>query len=194
MNDFSPIIQYVSRYIQLTPEEEEKFTSLLRITKVKKRQFIVQPEFVCKYKSYVVKGSLRGYLIGNNGEEYTIFLAIEDWWAGDFNSFMNQTPATIVVEAMEDCELIQLDYNAVQQLYETVPKFERFFRIIYQKSLIHTQQRVLSNLSKTAEERYTEFINKYPTIANRVPQYVLASYLGLSTEFLSKIRKRISKK
>ena len=110
MNDFSPIIQYVSRYIQLTPEEEEKFTSLLRITKVKKRQFIVQPEFVCKYKSYVVKGSLRGYLIGNNGEEYTIFLAIEDWWAGDFNSFMNQTPATIVRNIVYSSPLLPIKY------------------------------------------------------------------------------------
>lgn len=195
MNEFLPIIQYVSRHIQLTDEEQQHFVSLLRITKVKKKQFIVQPEFTCKHRSYVIKGSMRAYLVGNEAQEHTIAFAIDDWWISDYTSYINQIPATLFVEALEETTLIQIDYNAEQLLMETNPKFERFFRIITQRSFSFLQQRILSNLSKTAEERYEEFLSKYPSIANRVPQYALASYLGMSTEYLSKLRsKRVSKK
>jgi CRP-like cAMP-binding protein len=194
MDDFSKITNYVARHIQLTDAEKEYFVSLLRITKVKKKQAIAQPEFTCKYRSYIVKGAMRAYLIDNKGQEHTVALAIEDWWISDFNSYINQEPATLFVEALEETTLIQIDYNAEQLLMETVPKFERFFRIITQRSFAFLQKRILSNLSKSAEERYEEFIHKYPSIANRVPQYALASYLGFSTEFLSKIRKKRTQK
>lgn len=195
MDEFSEIKQYVARYIQLTPEEQSYFVSLLKITRVRKKQLIVQPEFVCKYRSYVLSGAMRAYVIDKNAQDHTIAFAIEDWWISDHSSYINQEPATFFVEALEDSVLIQIDYNAEQLLMETVPKFERFFRIITQRSLGFLQKRILSNLSKTAEERYEEFLEKYPAIATRVPQYTLASYLGFSTEFLSRIRnKRVSKK
>ena len=194
MDEFLEIKKYVARHIQLTEEEENYFVSLLRVTKVKKKQFIVQPEFTCKYRSYVVQGAMRAYLIDNKAQTHTIAFAIEDWWIGDYYSYINQVPATLFVEALEDTILIQIDYNTEQLLMETIPKFERFFRIITQRSFAFLQKRMLSNLSKTAEERYNEFMEKYPSIANRVPQYALASYLGFSPEFLSKIRnKRIKK-
>ncbi len=194
MNPFIPVIKYVERHIQLNEEETAFLSSTLRVLKVKKKQLIVQPEFTCKYRTYIVKGALRAYLIDSKGQEHTIAFAIEDWWISDYNSYIFQQPATLFVEALEDAELIQLDYNAEQLLMETHPKFERFFRIITQRSFASLQQRMLSNLSKTAEERYEEFITKYPSIANRVPQYTLASYLGFSTEFLSKIRNKKVKK
>jgi len=194
MDDFSEIKKYVARHIQLLEEEETYFVSLLRITKVKKKQFIVQPEFTCKYRSYVVQGAMRAYLIGNKAQEHTIAFAVEDWWITDYNSYINQEPATLFVEALEDTILIQIDYNAEQLLMQTIPKFERFFRIITQRSFAFLQKRMLSNLSKTAEERYEEFIEKYPSIVNRVPQYTLASYLGFSAEFLSKIRNKRTRK
>lgn len=193
MNEFLPIIQYVSRHIQLTEEEQKHFVSLLRITKVKKKQFIAQPEFTCKHRSYVVKGAMRAYLVSKEAQEHTIAFAVEDWWISDYTSYINQIPATLFVEALEETILIQIDYNAEQLLMEINPKFERFFRIITQRSFSFLQQRILSNLSKTAEERYEEILLKYPTIANRVPQYTLASYLGFSTEFLSRIRNRKQK-
>lgn len=194
MDEFSAIKKYVSRHIQLSENEEAYFVSLLRITRVKKKQFIVQPEFTCKYRSYVVSGAMRAYIIGKKDQEHTIAFAIDDWWISDYNSYINQEPATFFVEALEDSVLIQIDYNAEQLLMETIPKFERFFRIITQRSFGFLQKRLLSNLSKTAEERYEEFLEKYPAIANRIPQYMLASYLGFTTVFLSKIRnKRIKK-
>lgn len=194
MDEFSEIKKYVARHVQLNEKEEAYFVSLLRITKVKKKQCIVQPEFTCKYRSYVVSGAMRAYIIDKNAQEHTIAFAIDDWWISDYNSYINQEPATFFVEALEDTVLIQIDYNAEQLLMETIPKFERFFRIITQRSLGFLQKRLLSNLSKTAGERYEEFLEKYPAIANRVPQYALASYLGFTTVFLSKIRnKRIKK-
>jgi len=190
MNDFSPVIDYVSRYVELTDDEINHFKSFLKITRVKKRQFIVQPGFVCKCKSYVVKGAFRGYLVDNEGKEHTLAFAIEDWWISDYSSLIYQEPATMFVEALEDSILIQIDYEDEQTFLKEIPKLEKFERIITQRSLAFQQKRLLSNFTKTAEERYDEFMLKYSSIANRVPQYALASYLGFSTEYLSKIRNR----
>ena len=195
MEESEVISNYVKRYISLTAEEEHYFLSLLRITRVKKKQCIVQPEFTCKYRSYVYKGAMRAYLTDKNANEHTIAFAIDDWWISDYNSYIFQQPATLFVEALEDSVLIQIDYNAEQLLKETIPKFEKFFRIITERSFAFLQKRMLANLSMTAEERYEDFMQKNPETAMRVPQYALASYLGMSTEYLSKLRnKRALKK
>lgn len=195
MNEFHKIKNYVARHIQLTEEEQEYFLSLLKIRTVKKKQFIVQPDFICKHRSYVYSGTMRAYLLDNKIQEHTIAFAIDDWWISDYNSYIFQQPATLFVEALEDTILIQIDYNAEGLLKETIPKFEKFFRIITERAFAFLQQRMLSNLSKTAEERYEEFMQRYAEIAKRVPQYALASYLGMSTEYLSKLRNnRLAKK
>lgn len=188
MEESEVIRKYVGRHISLTTEEENYFLSLLRITKIKKKQCIVQPEFTCKYRSYVYKGAMRAYLTDKNANEHTIAFAIEDWWISDYNSYIFQQPATLFVEALEDTILIQIDYNAEQLLKETIPQFEKFFRIITERSFAFLQKRMLANLSMTAEERYEDFMQNYPMVALRVPQYALASYLGMSTEYLSKLR------
>lgn len=194
MNEFLPIKNNVSRFIQLTEEEQEYFVSLLRISKIKKRQFIVQPEFICEYRSYIVKGAMRAYLADNESKEHTIALAIEDWWIGDISSYIFQEPATFFVEALEDSELIQLSYNNEQLLLENIPKFERYFRIIAQRGIADMQKRMLSNISKSAEKRYEEFSKSYPQFLQRFPQHIIASYLGITKETLSRIRKSVVKK
>ncbi|MRX38965.1 cyclic nucleotide-binding domain-containing protein [Flavobacterium sp. LC2016-23] len=188
MKDLLPVIDYISRYVDLTDDEKNHLAGFLKITKVKKRQFIVQPGFVCQHKSYVVKGALRGYLVDNEGKEHTLSFAIEDWWISDYSSLIYQEPATLFVEALEDSILIQIAYEDEQRFLAEIPKLEKFERIITQRSLAFQQKRLLSNFTKTAEERYDEFMSKYAAIARRVPQYALASYLGFSTEYLSKIR------
>jgi len=188
MDEFAPIREYVSRYVKLTPEEEDYFVSLLQIKKVKKKQFVVQPDFICQYRSYVVNGAFRTYLLGNDGEEHTIALAIEDWWVGDLGSYIFQEPATLFIEALEDSTLNRLSYKNEQLLLEQIPKFERFFHAILIRGAVAMQKRMLSSLSKTAEERYDEFEKKYPKFVQRFPQYIIASYLGMTTQFLSKIR------
>ena len=188
MKDLLPVIDYISRYVDLTDDEKNHLAGFLKITKVKKRQFIVQPGFVCQHKSYVVKGAFRGYLVDQEGKEHTLSFAIEDWWISDYSSLIYQEPATLFVEALEDSVLIQIAYEDEQRFLAEIPKLEKFERIITQRSLAFQQKRLLSNFTKTAEERYDEFMSKYAAIAKRVPQYALASYLGFSTEYLSKIR------
>lgn len=194
MDSLDVIVAYVEKYVPLTADEKDFFISRLKVTNIKRKQFISQPEFVPRYRNYVIKGAVRAYLRNNEGEEFTIALAIEDWWITDYYSYINQVPGILFVEALEDTIVIQIDYNSEQLLLEKIPKFERFFRIITQRSFAFLQHRMLSNLSKTAEERYDEFAGKYPAIVARIPQYVLASYLGFSTEFLSRIRNRRTKK
>ena len=194
MSDFLPIIKYISKYVELTEEETERLTAFFKIKTVRKRQFIVQPGFVCRHKSYVVKGAFRAYLTDNEGKEHTMAFAIEDWWISDYSSLIYQEPATLFVEALEDSILIQIDYQDEQTFLKEIPKLEKFERIITQRSLAFQQKRLLSNFTKSAEERYDEFMSKYAAIAKRVPQYALASYLGFSTEYLSKIRNRKTSK
>jgi len=195
MDDFSAIVKYVTKNIALTEEEEAYFVSLLTIKKLRKKQFIVQPDFVCNHRTYIVKGALRAYLVDTKGQEHTVAFGIEDWWIADFNSYFFRQPATLFVEALEDSIVIQIEYNAEQELMKNVPKFEKFYRIISQNGYAFLQRRILANISMSAEERYEEFMQRYAAIAARVPQYALASYLGFSTEFLSKIRnKRVKKR
>lgn len=194
MEDYTNILNNIKRYVSLNKEDEKQFAAIVRTTKVKRRQFIVQPNFVCSHQSYVLKGAFRSYFVNDEGLDHTIQFAIEDWFISDFNSYINQEPASLFVEALEDSVVQQIAYNDVEKLCDENPKFERFFRLVAQKSFAFSQRRVLSNLGKSAEERYLEFQALYPSIVQRVPQYALASYLGMSAEFLSKIRKRLASK
>ncbi len=192
MNSFEKILNNIKRYVDLNESDEEQFTAIVRTTRVKKRQFIVQPRFICTYQTYVVQGAFRSYFVSNEGVDHTIQFAIDDWFISDFNSYITQTPASLYVEALEDSIIQQIAYEDVEAICSMNPKFERFFRLVAQKSFAFSQRRILSNLGKNAEERYLEFQSMYPAVVQRVPQYALASYLGMSPEFLSKIRKRLA--
>lgn len=194
LNNYENILNNIKRYVALSEQDETDFTSIIRTTRVKKKQFIVQPNFVCSHQTYVLEGAFRSYFITNKGIEHTIQFAVEDWFISDFNSYINQTLASLYVEALEDSIVQQIAFNDVENICHNNPKFERFFRLVAQKSFAYSQRRVLSNLGKTAEERFTEFQDLYPSIIQRVPQYALASYLGMSAEFLSKIKKRLIQK
>ena len=189
------IAAYIDKFVKLTEEEKELFSSCFKEVKIKKRQFIVQPNFIAKHRQYVLKGAFRAYVVADEGQEHTITFAIDDWWITDYNSYIFQQPATMFVVALEDSIILQLDYEKEQELKLQNHKFETFFRIVAERGLASQQRRIISNLTQTAEERYENFLNKYPQIVQRVPQYALASYLGMTTEFLSRIRnKRVSKK
>jgi CRP-like cAMP-binding protein len=189
------IVEYIEKFVTLTKEETLLFSSCFKEVKIKKRQFIVQPNFVAKHRSYVLKGAFRAYVVADEGQDHTITFAIDDWWITDYNSYIFQQPATMFVVALEDSIILQIDYEKEQELKLQHHKFETFFRIVAERGLAFQQRRIMSNLTQSAEERYEHFASKYPLIVQRVPQYALASYLGMTTEFLSRIRnKRISKK
>lgn len=188
----SLLLDHVRRIIELTPEEEAYFTSLLKRRTIKKRQYLVQAGEPSKYDSFVTKGCLRATYTRPDGQEYIVQFAIEGWWIGDVDSFLTGEPATYDVEALEDSELLQLDYPSLEGLFKLVPKFERYFRLIFQRSYVHLQRRILAGLSQTAEERYLDFAQRYPDILRRVPQYQVAAYLGITPEFLSQLRQRLA--
>ena len=194
MTHNNKIVEYINRVVPLTVEEAEQFAACFKEVKVRKRQFIVQPDFVAKYRYYVLSGAFRAYVVDDNGGDYTIAFAIEDWWITDYNSYILQQPATMFVVALEDSIVLQMDYQSEQELKRSNHKFETFFRIRAERTAAFMQQRIITNLTQTAEQRFELFVQKYPLIAQRVPQYALASYLGMTTEFLSRIRNKRSQK
>ena len=188
------IIEYINRYISLTDEESEQFSAAFREVKIRKRQFIVQPNFTVKHRHFVLDGAFRAYVVGDEGQDHTIAFAIEDWWITDYNSYILQKPATMFVVALEDSTILEISYEKEQQLKHDNHKFETFFRIRAERTAAFMQQRIISNLTQTAEERFENFVEKYPLIVQRLPQYALASYLGMTTEFLSRIRNKRTRK
>jgi CRP-like cAMP-binding protein len=190
MNAFEPFIEHIQKRVTLTDEELTEMLSYFSVKKIKKKQFIIQPEFVAKHRNYVVEGAFRAYVIDEKGEDHTIQFAIEDWWISDYNSYIYQQPATMFVVALEDSIVLQIDYEKEQKLKASAHKYETFFRKMSERSAAFHQRRIISSLTESAEERYNTFLDKYPGIAQRVPQYTLASYLGMTTEFLSKIRNK----
>ncbi len=186
--ELQPLIDYISRYISLTPGEVEVVASKFRVRKFLKGQFVVQNGDVCRAESFVLSGCLKSFYIGDDGQEHIVMFAVEGWWTADLGSFITQAPADYNVQCLENCTLAQINYEDLEQLYVQVPKLERFFRIIIQKAFVAAQKRLINNLSLTARERYLKFREEYPQLEQRVPQYMIASYLGITKEFLSKIR------
>ena len=190
MDNRDKIAEYIKRTVDVPPEEAKEFSSSFTETLIKKRQFIVQPNFPARHRNFVVQGAFRAYVIDDKGQDHTIAFAIDDWWITDYNSYVLQKPATMFVVALEDSIILQIEYEKEQTLKRINHKFETFFRIRAERTAASMQQRIISNLTQSAEERYDSFIERYPLIAQKVPQYALASYLGMTTEFLSRIKNR----
>lgn len=186
------ILDYVARFIQLTPEEEAYFLSILKHRKYLKRQFVCQAGDDCKYETYVVKGCLRAYFIDPNGVSHIIQFAIEDWWISDMASLTMGQPAMFNIDALEDTEVIQIERTLFDELFLKVPKFDRMFRLMLSKAYVAHQQRIVDNLCMPARDRYLRFIKRYRNIEQRVPQNQIASYLGMTPEFLSQVRKKLA--
>lgn len=179
---------------QLTDAEKELAKTFFLPKKLRKRQYLLQEGDVCKYVAFVEKGMLRSYTVDEKGVEHIIQFAFEGWWIGDQYSFLTGEPSQYNIDALEDCELLLLSRPAEEQLMEQVPKMERYFRMLLQNSLIATQRRLIGSLSHPAEKRYTELIQSCPTIPQRVPQHMMASFLGITPETLSRIRKQASQR
>lgn len=186
-----PLLKYINQYIDLSPKEKEILFNYVTFRKYLKGQFIVQQGDICKYESFVLKGCLKTFYIDNEGHEHIVMFAVENWWTADLGSFITQTPADYNVQCLENTEVIQFSYEKLEQLYLLIPKLERFFRIIIQKAFVASEKRIIRNFSLPAKERYLKFREQYSEIEQRVPQYMIASYLGITKQFLSKIRSQL---
>ncbi|WP_183558972.1 Crp/Fnr family transcriptional regulator [Mucilaginibacter sp. SP1R1] len=191
---FQNINNYVSKSISLSADELAYFNAILEYRTVPKKTKLLQAGDICNFEAYVNKGCIREYYIDSNGQEVTLQFAIEDWWVSDITSFQDQTISNMYIETLEDCELLVLSRNSKEKLLAGVPKLERMFRLMIQRHLTVIQSRLFKTISNTAIEKYLEFIKRYPTIPQRVPQHYIASYLGISPEFLSKLRTKHLKK
>jgi CRP-like cAMP-binding protein len=192
--DFQPILDQVSLHIQLDGEEKGHFLAQLQHQQLQKKEFLLRENEVCKHSAFVVSGCLRAYHLDGNGFEHVLQFAPEGWWVADMYSLLSGKPGHLNIEALEDSEILLLSKAAQEKLYTDIPKFERFFRIITENSLVSNRQRVMDNLSLNARERYAGFCQKYPSLIERLPQKQIAAYIGVTPEFLSALRSEWRKK
>ena len=188
------IIQNVSTHIKLEAEEKEIFISLLGQQQVKRKHLLLREGEICRVSAFVVSGCMRGYTVDANGFEHVLNFAAPNWWIADMYSLLSQKPGTLNIEALEDTEILTLSKTDQERLYHQVPRFERFFRIITENSLVSYQQRLMDNLSLPAEERYNNFCKRYPSLVNALPAKQIASYIGVTPEFFSKMKHNLLKK
>ncbi|KFC20609.1 Crp/Fnr family transcriptional regulator [Chryseobacterium sp. FH1] len=191
---FQNIIKNLSRFVILTPEEEKIYEDLLTLQKFPKKTLLLREGEICQFEGFIKEGCVRTYYVDENGFEVTLLFAVEDWWITDLASFNSQTPSRVFIETLEDTEIYILNPSSKEELMQKVPKFERAFRLMMQKYVVTLQNRLINTISQPATDRYLDFIKVYPTIPQRVAQYYIASYLGVSKEFVSTIRKRLATK
>ena len=188
---FELLEQKLKEKASLTNDEFNYCKTLFLPKKLRKRQYLLHEGEICKYQAFVEKGILRSYTIGEKSNEHILQFASEGWWMADLSSFLTGEPSSFNMDALEDAELLLITKPSWELLLQKIPKLEHYFRILVQNHLVTTQKRLLQSLSEQAEERYLNFTKTYPDCVQRVPQHMIASYLGISRETLSRIRKQL---
>jgi CRP-like cAMP-binding protein len=191
---YTLIFHNIARHIRLTPEEQHHFSALLKPVTYKRRQIILQPGAVCRHSIFVTDGCLRAFESDKDGIEHVMSFAPAGWWIADMYSLITRQPGTLAIDALEDTTAYTLSKTDQEQLYHEIPQFERFFRILTENSLVANQQRLMDALSLTAEERYLKFCKRYPTLIDTLPHKQIASYIGVTPEFFSRMLKGLSRK
>ena len=185
---YSVLLEHIQKFITLESSEIDLLESSLDITKIKKKQHVLQEGQFCNTMYFVTKGCFRQYIINSKGTEQTLQFAIECWWITDYLSYHNNVPSNFYIQAVENSDVIAIEKPVLESLLIQIPKLERYFRIVSQKTFGAAQMRIKFLFTMSAEERYQHFYNQNPEFVQRVPQYMLASYLDFSAEFMSKIR------
>lgn len=186
------ILNNVCKHIKLDQKEKDYFVSMLHYRKLKKGEILLNVGEVARNNYFVLSGCLRNYSIDEYGGEHILAFAPADWWTSDLYSYLTETPAENMIDALVPSEVFEIRKEDMEKIYERVPKFERFFRILFQNAMVNHQFRIKQVMSIPAEERYQYFIKRYPNIYSEIPLKYIASYLGISPEFLSKIRNKIA--
>jgi len=190
--NIDPLLKYIRNYIDLSNEDVTILQSKITVRKYLKGQYIVQQGDVCKHQCFVLSGCTKTFYVDREGQEHILMFSIEDWWTSDMGSFVTQTPADFNVQCLENSELAMFSYDSMEDLFSKIPKLERFFRQIIEKGFVASQKRIVRSFSLSAKEQYIYFREQYPEIEQRIPQYMVASYLGITKEFLSKIKSQLS--
>jgi CRP-like cAMP-binding protein len=183
------LLKKMCEKVDLTHEEQEIIKKFFTPKKLKKRQFLLEEGSICERFTFVNKGTLVSYSTDERGTEHVISFSFEGWWVGDLVSLFAKEPSRLTIEALEPCELLQLRADQQEFLFAQVPAYERFVRIKYQNACVSLQKRIESSLGLSAEEKYSRLVKQSPVIANKVPLNLIASYLGVTPETLSRVRK-----
>jgi len=191
---FNLLRTHIEKRVHLTDDDFDIITKFFLHKKLRKKQFLLNEGEVCRHIGFVNSGCLREYTIDNKGAEHIIQFAIEDWWVSDLNSFLSGLPAEHNIDALDDSELLLLEKSATDKMLNACPKMERFFRLLMEANYVATHQRIADSLSTAAEERYLKFIKTYPKLIEQVSQNQIASYLGITPQSLSRIRKELTQK
>ena len=186
------ILNNIERRIKLTEAEKKLFVTYLTYREVEKGEVLLSYGEISKEQYFVISGCLRNYSIDEYGKEHILMFAAADWWTSDLYSYITGEPGEYIIDALVDTEVFVIQKNDMEKIYEEIPKFERFFRILFQNAIVNNTRRLKSSMSAPAEERYQAFIKQYPNIYKDIPLKHIASYLGISPEFLSKIRNKIA--
>lgn len=191
---FQEIDKHISRCSSIRNHELAVFHSRLKQKTYKKKTLLLRQGEICRFEAYIVKGCVRKYYIDQSGNEVVLQFAVEDWWVSDIGSFAEQKPSNLFIETLEDTELLVIDHENKEMLFQELPHLERVFRIMLQRAYTVLESRFYAAVSHSAESRYLEFIKTYPNILQRVPQQQIASYLGITPESLSRIKANLYKK
>jgi len=189
----SSIIDYFNKILPLDDEEKAFVKAFFKERRVKRRQFILQEGEICMHNTFVLEGCFKMYFVDDSGKEHNLQFAIENWWIGDIGSFHSEEPSKLHIEAMENSIILQIKKEDQLRLFVNYPKFNRIFRVLAENAMVGLQKRTIQNISSTAEERYLDFLKRHPQFFNRISNVQIASYLGVTPEFLSAIRKKIAK-
>jgi CRP-like cAMP-binding protein len=192
--DHDLLIASIRKHIELNKKEENDFISLLQFKKLKKKEFLLRENEVSAFTAFVVKGCLRSYSIDRNGFEHILQFAPAGWWIADIYSMISKQPGKLNIDALENSDMFLLKRKDQEKLFKAYPKFERFFRIIIENSVASQHNRLMDYLSLNAQERYEAFCKRYPSLMQTLPQKLIASYIGVTPEFLSKMRAGMLKK
>lgn len=184
----SNLIEYIKRYVTISQTEIDLFNSYLRPKSIRKKEFILVEGQTCISRYFIIKGCVRLYYIDNKGNEQIIHFGIDNWWITDYESLINKTPTKLFIQATENTEILELPQATFDELCLKLPQIERLFRLIMEKTCIASQKRIEYMFSQSGEEMFRHFITTNPEFTQRVPQYMIASYLGMTPEFVSKIK------
>ncbi|TDE17195.1 Crp/Fnr family transcriptional regulator [Dyadobacter psychrotolerans] len=189
---FDILFSHIQEKVSLNDDDKEKIKTFFVSKKLRKRQYLLQEGDVCKQMAFVAKGLLRSYNVDDKGDEHMSVFGWEGWWLSDLNSFLTGEPAVLNLDAIEDSELLMISRADYEALTLTVPIMDRYFRILYQNSLVTKERRLISSITHSAEEKYVQLAESNPKIIERIPQNLIASYLGIAPETLSRIKKNLA--
>ncbi|MFP3833244.1 Crp/Fnr family transcriptional regulator [Chryseobacterium sp. SIMBA_028] len=186
--------KHIREYVDISDEKLEKYSNAFILRKIKKKDFLLKEGDICEFEGFVLNGCFKVFHTDRNASEQILYFGIENWWISDIDSFINGIPSKLNIQALEDSEILLISKKDKEKLYQEMPEIERLMRLKFQMSIIALQRRIIDNLSKSSEERYTEFLKDYSETAHRLTNIQIAAYLGVTPEFISRIRRKIVNK